>query len=107
MAARAATTSTVAGAAFLSCAERMPTATRRDGVRVVDAEAATHQAVHEVDGRAADVHGAGRVHEQAHAVDFDQRIVFLRTFLEGHAVLQTGAAAARDKYAQRMSRNIA
>src|SRR5579871_360861 len=84
----------------------MPAAAGRDGVRVVDAETAAHQAIYEVDGRAADVHGAGRVHEQAHAVDLDKRIVLLRTFLESHAVLQTGAAATRHEDAQRVSRDI-
>jgi len=78
----------------------MAAAARRDGVRVVDAEAATHQVINEVDVGAPQIAQTGRIDQQADAVNRHNGVEVLGVFLDGHAVLQAGATAAAHEHAQ-------
>src|SRR5260221_13160098 len=88
----------VFGTAFAAGAERMPAAASRYRVRVVNAEAAAHETVHEVNGRAAEVHDAGRVNVQAYALLLDQGVELFGLIDERHAVLQPRTAATGYEY---------
>src|SRR5690606_36483042 len=72
----------------------------RHGVRVAHGEAAAHQAVDEVDLRAAQVHGRELVDQQAHALGVDDRVTVFDLLFDRHAVLEARATTGSDEDAQ-------
>src|ERR1700704_4920094 len=80
--------------------ERATARAARDRVGVVHCEAATHQAVHEIDLGTLDVLGADRVDKQPYATDIADGVALFRPVLEAHAVRHTGAAAGLNEHAQ-------
>src|SRR5712691_12521084 len=80
--------------------ERATTRAARDRVGVVHGEAATHQAVHEIDLGALDVLSADRVDKQPHATDVTDGVAFFGAVFEAHAIRHARAAAWLDEHAQ-------
>ena len=76
-------------------------------VPYVDFEATTYQLIVILDRRALQVASADRVNHHPQAVDGKIGIALARLVVEGHAVLQAGAAAARDVNAQRDALRVA
>lgn len=79
--------------------ERFAAAAGAVGVGVVDFETAAGEGVGEIDYGAADVIGAKGIDEDRDAEEFGHDIVWA-IFVEDHAVLQSGAAAAFDEDAE-------
>src|ERR1700680_1631500 len=93
------TAATARFATTIGCLEGMPAATARNGVRVIDSKARAHQAIDVIDFAAVDVANAHLVNQHFEPLLHNDGIAIL-LFIEGHAILETGATAARDKDAQ-------
>src|ERR1700730_2333147 len=76
----------VCRARVAACVERATAGAARDRVGVVHREAATHQAVDEIDLGALDVPSADRVDEQPNATDLADGVALFRPVLETHAI---------------------
>ena len=89
------------GAAAEGGVEALAAGAALGGVGVHHGEAAAHQAVDEVDLRAAQVLQRKRVDDDLDARLLDDFVVVSRLGLERHAVRESRAAARRDEHAQR------
>src|ERR1700694_1631819 len=98
---------TTLGTILITSFERVTATAGRNRIRIIDPKAAAHQAVYKVDGRATNIHNAGRVDDQAHAIHFDDGVEFLRCGLKSHAILQTRAATTCYEDTQCMIGNVA
>lgn len=78
---------------ILARVERVAARATRDGVRIVDGEATTHQTVDVVDLGAFEVHGAELIDQHSDTVLLDDVIIVFRGFFNRHAIAQSGAAA--------------
>src|SRR5829696_4562234 len=100
----AAASAALCGAGIAAGVERMTAGAGRDRVRVADSKSAAHEGVDVVNFSALQVHRAEIVDQQLDAFGFDNLVTVLGGLLDRHAVLQSGAAARRHKYAQSMLR---
>src|SRR5471032_53741 len=73
----------------------------RHGVRVLDLERLAHQIVDEIDFRTLHIFERDRIDEDHGAVAFDHKVVRGARLLDIESVLETRAAAALDRNAQR------
>src|SRR2546421_3360660 len=88
------------GAGIGAGVERATARATGDGIRVVHREAATHQAVHEIDLGALDVLGADRVDKQPYATHVADGVALFGPILEAHPVRHSRTAARLDEDAQ-------
>src|SRR3972149_5426413 len=81
----------------------MTTAAGGHRIRVLDAEAAAHQVVVVIDGRARQVADRERVDDDVYILEGEAPICLARGTLERHAILHPGAAAAGYEHPQRVA----
>src|SRR3954447_15891379 len=87
--------------------ERLPAATGRRGVRVLDREAAAGDRIDEVDFGAVEITDADRVDEELHAVRLVDLVAgALAVFLDHEAVLEAGTAATLHEDPQAAARLV-
>src|SRR5215475_11891207 len=70
------------------------------GVRIVEGEAGTHDAVDVIDLDVLQVLRAEHVDEDSQSAGFDHLVIGLRGLFDVHRVLETGATAGHDAHAQ-------
>lgn len=84
----AAAATALSGAVLALRLEGTAAAAAGNSVRIINAEAAAHQAIYKVNGSAAYIHQAGWVNHKAHAIHFNLCVILLRAALKRHAILQ-------------------
>src|SRR5215468_9626136 len=80
--------------------ERTAAPASAGGVRIIEGEARTHDAVDVIDLNALQVLRAEHVDEDPQPARFDHLIIGLGRFFDVHRILETGASAGHDAHAQ-------
>src|SRR5215475_7906435 len=80
--------------------ERTAASATAGGVRIVEGEARTHDAVDVINLNVFEVLRAEHVDEDSQPARFDNLVIGLRRFFDVHRILEAGASAGHDAHAQ-------
>jgi len=96
------TAAALGGLGAVASVEGVATGAASYRIWIADSEAATHEGIHIVNFGALQVHGAEVVDEDTNTLGLDDFIAFVGRLVDGHAVLETRAAAGGDENAKRV-----